>query len=397
MNIFITTSSIVFALLTVISILLLLLHLLYALKRTGRKINKSSIKEKVSIVIPAHNEELNITDCLNSILLQDQDLIEKIIVVIDSCNDKTEEILDSYMSKHHTIKKVKTLNNFSKPEALRAGLIKSQTKHSVLIDADIVLAQGCLKKLLEYYFRNKYLFSTCLIDPIVDQGIISKLISCDRLFRQRILQMARGNFGLANNPGGFIVVNKDIYLEIIKDSLVEDLVLTYELFERNIEVGLLPEVLAFEKERTNIASFIKQRTRWIIGNIKAYKYFSNAILHSNPFKGLIIFSYPFLWYFIHYIITIGLLLTIFNLYLVPFVLILLTTYFLCVYISIKSFPIKGFNIIHSLLHSVTFSIFVSIASIYTLFLLVKDNKEVNYLNKSTLFSRDYLIHKKNKC
>ena len=52
----------------------------------------------VSIIIPAKNEEANISECLNSLLGQDYPNFE-ILVVNDNSSDRTESILKSFGTK----------------------------------------------------------------------------------------------------------------------------------------------------------------------------------------------------------------------------------------------------------------------------------------------------------
>ena len=66
------------------------------MKRLG-KFPKANQQPKVSILVPARNEEETIQDCINSLLKQDYANFE-LIVLNDNSNDRTEEILKSIQS-----------------------------------------------------------------------------------------------------------------------------------------------------------------------------------------------------------------------------------------------------------------------------------------------------------
>jgi chlorobactene glucosyltransferase len=62
------------------------------------KFPKTSIKPKVSLLVPARNEEKTISKCVNSLINQDYDNLE-IIILNDNSTDQTREILSKIKSK----------------------------------------------------------------------------------------------------------------------------------------------------------------------------------------------------------------------------------------------------------------------------------------------------------
>ncbi|MBI5072768.1 glycosyltransferase family 2 protein [Candidatus Woesearchaeota archaeon] len=91
----------------------------------------------LSIIIPAHNEEKYIGACLQSIKNQKFSDYE-IIVVCDSCTDKTKQITQKYTKKVYEIKKknVSAARNF--------GARKATGDVLVFLDADSVIASNLL-------------------------------------------------------------------------------------------------------------------------------------------------------------------------------------------------------------------------------------------------------------
>ena len=77
------------------SYLLILLYLIIGIIRTNTEVTDK--QPSVSVIIAAHNEGLNITVCLDSILNQDypQDKLE-IIIVNDRSEDNTGLIIKKY-------------------------------------------------------------------------------------------------------------------------------------------------------------------------------------------------------------------------------------------------------------------------------------------------------------
>src|SRR5437870_10675765 len=92
---------VVFLLVTLIYVFLFLIYLVGWL--TLREYQRTGLKPitKVSIIIPARNEESNIANLLNDLLQQNypQELFE-IIVVDDFSEDRTAEIVSSFQNKN---------------------------------------------------------------------------------------------------------------------------------------------------------------------------------------------------------------------------------------------------------------------------------------------------------
>lgn len=108
---------------------------------------------KFSIIIPAHNEEKYLGKCLDSIL-EASKLYEnqvEVIVVLNRCTDRTEEIAKSY--KCITVKN--SDKNLSKIR--NAGVDKAKGNIIVTIDADSQMNVHMLSKAEEYLATGKYI------------------------------------------------------------------------------------------------------------------------------------------------------------------------------------------------------------------------------------------------
>lgn len=88
----------------------------------------------VSIVIPAYNAELTISDCLNSLLAQTYSNFE-IIVIDDGSDDSTWNICNVFKSRHTNIYVYKQRNS-GIASALNYGISKAKGKYIARMDAD---------------------------------------------------------------------------------------------------------------------------------------------------------------------------------------------------------------------------------------------------------------------
>lgn len=108
---------------------------------------------RVSVVIPAYNMESYLPDAVRSVLEQDSDDIE-IIIVDDASTDRTPEIADnasalSGIQSDATIRVIHNTKNQYLAEALNIGIAAAKGRYIVPLDADNMLSVGSLKLLAD--------------------------------------------------------------------------------------------------------------------------------------------------------------------------------------------------------------------------------------------------------
>ncbi|MEI8061677.1 MAG: glycosyltransferase family 2 protein [bacterium] len=101
---------------------------------------------KVSIVIPAHNEEVNIEKTLDAIFKQTYHNFE-VLVVDNASTDKTNSILHAYKNKHHGLKlKILSENRKGTQWARECGRLDAEGGIIANIDADCIPHANWLEK-----------------------------------------------------------------------------------------------------------------------------------------------------------------------------------------------------------------------------------------------------------
>lgn len=104
---------------------------------------------KVSVVIPAYNEEKYIEDCVSSVQNQDVDFPYEIIVVNNASTDRTEEIARRL--------NIIVVNEPKKglAYARQAGLDSAHGELLIYIDADTRFTKGWLRSIVVYLDAHK--------------------------------------------------------------------------------------------------------------------------------------------------------------------------------------------------------------------------------------------------
>ncbi len=106
---------------------------------------------KLSFVIPAYNEEKYIGDCLTSVLRQTKKTKydTEVIVVNNNSTDKTAEVAGSFPGVKVVTEKKKGLS-----AARHAGYEASTGDLIANIDADVILPNGWIEKVMKAFEKN---------------------------------------------------------------------------------------------------------------------------------------------------------------------------------------------------------------------------------------------------
>src|SRR3989344_8217841 len=102
----------------------------------------------VTVVIPARNEEKTIGNCLKSILEADypKEKLE-ILVAIDGCKDRTEEIARSFKNVNVVAGEPKT----SKAAALNSAWPKARGEIVAIFDSDCIVTKDCIREAVKHF------------------------------------------------------------------------------------------------------------------------------------------------------------------------------------------------------------------------------------------------------
>ena len=116
--------------------------------------NKDARSTKVTVVVPARNEEVAIGPCLDSILAQDWEDLE-VIVVDGASTDSTREVVAGFQARDP---RVRLLVNERRiiPVALNLALAQASGAWLVRVDAHATIAPGYLRRAVEHLRTGRY-------------------------------------------------------------------------------------------------------------------------------------------------------------------------------------------------------------------------------------------------
>ncbi|MEM0476741.1 MAG: glycosyltransferase [Candidatus Aenigmatarchaeota archaeon] len=274
----------------------LFLFLKSLLNKTPKR--KLNIKKypKVTVLIPAYNEENNIENTLKNIKSQNYPNLE-IIVIDDGSKDNTSKIAKKYAKVYRFEK------NKGKHFALNYGIKKSKGKFILIIDADTVFEnKNAIKKMVEnFYLDKKIAVVTSSLKIKNKNNLITYFQNVEYNYQNLI------RFGLNSLKLGTLYIwgcatmfRKDVLKKVMfKESYSEDIDTIIRIQMKGYKVLIDKNIIAYTIAPNNLKSFANQRIRWnslIFQCIKDYKNvifnpkYSSLGLYSLP---LTIFWFPF--------------------------------------------------------------------------------------------------------
>lgn len=203
---------------------------------------------KISILIPARNEEQNISVCLDAILIQSYQDYE-VIVLDDDSNDNTYKIAEEYSKKENRIKVVKgkslPIGWLGKNWACFQLARYAENELFLFIDADVRLNKYAVENAINLFEEKKInllsVFPSQKINSIGAQ-LVTPLMNWILLtFLPLIKVYTSHNPSFVAANGQFILIDRTTYESTgghssVRDQVVEDMEIARRVKKRGLKM-----------------------------------------------------------------------------------------------------------------------------------------------------------------
>lgn len=229
----------------------------------------------VSILIPAHNEGVVMQYTLQAMQALEYPGELQVMLLDDNSSDDTEAIGLEYsrlFSRIHYVK-VPPGEPKGKSRVLNYGLTLIDTEYFLVYDADNQPEPDAVRKLVEAAEHTEKAVGAVGYVKTVNarKNLLTRMIALEFEVFQLLMQSGRWHWWKMGSLAGTNMLLKVSALEELggydEYALAEDAELTIRVASKGWRLPVVPEARTWEQEPEHIRIFIRQRTRWLIGNI----------------------------------------------------------------------------------------------------------------------------------
>ena len=232
----------------------------------------------ITIVVPAHNEELVIAKTTKGILDLNYPASKiEVLLYADNCQDKTaaemRKAVDMPEYRYRNVQIIERQGSGGKAGVLNDALEIAQGEYICVYDADALPEQNALyflvKKVLENPSRYMATFGRNKTRN-AKQNFLTRCINQEVIVSQRIQHVGVWNlFKIGRIPGTNFIINTE-YVRSIggwqQGALTEDTEISFRIMEDGYLIALAYNSEAFEQEPEHLRDYYYQRLRWAKGN-----------------------------------------------------------------------------------------------------------------------------------
>lgn len=233
----------------------------------------------VSVMVPAHNESAVIQRTVRALLRFDypQDRYE-IIVINDNSSDDTAEKLAAVQAEFPDRKLIvvntdNQIGGKGKSNALNIGFSVAKGTVLAIYDADNTPEPRALRILVEHLMADESLGAVIgkFRTRNRNASLLTRFVNIETLAHQCMNQAGRWfYFGLCTIPGTNFVIHRHIIEKIggwDPQALSEDTEISFRIYRMGYKIRQVPQAVTWEQEPFRLDIWMKQRTRWAMGNL----------------------------------------------------------------------------------------------------------------------------------
>ena len=233
---------------------------------------------RVSVLVPAWNEEVGILRTVRSVLATQYADLE-LIVINDGSTDQTGSLVKDFIADYQESEdsscdlKYIELTNGGKARALNQGLACSTGEFIITIDADSIMDSNAITKMLEQFD-----------DPVVG-AVAGNVIVGNRKQRLALLQQLEYLYGFffkrADSVfdsvyiiGGAAAAYRKTTLDAVRgfdhEVITEDIEMSMRILSHNFKTRFAADAVVYTEGPVDLKGLSKQRLRWKFGRLTTF-------------------------------------------------------------------------------------------------------------------------------
>lgn len=229
---------------------------------------------RVSVLVPAYNEEAVLPRAMSSMLELDypRDRIEFVYVYEKKCTDRTEDIILSYASRDPRFKPVlRDEAGGGKAAATNYGIPHCTGDYIVSLDADHALEPGAVKRAVQWFLADDKL--ACVKGRCIgmngNESYLANQVRVERdVIEKADIYTRQVTRGFTFFGGGQAIFRASIFDELgpmDPDIMVEDIDYSIKILAAGHKLRIDPGIRTWEENPADLNGWWAQRKRWARG------------------------------------------------------------------------------------------------------------------------------------
>ena len=251
---------------------------------------------RVSIIVPAYNEEVNCVRTVATLLKEDYPSFN-IIFVDDGSKDHTlQRMHEAYDGNDKVIILGKA--NGGKASALNYGIEHTDAEYLVCIDADTQLRPDAVSKLMQHFLLDTSHRIGAVAGNVKvgnQRNMLTRWQAIEYTTSQNFDRMAYSYINaITVVPGAIGAFRKEAIVSaggLTTDTLAEDCDLTMRINEAGYVIENEGRAVAMTEAPENVRQFVKQRVRWCFGVMQTFWKHRSSLFNPKK-KGFGLWAMP---------------------------------------------------------------------------------------------------------
>ncbi len=240
--------------------------LIFIKRKDGKKEKRFS---SITIVIPAHNEERYIAECIESVLKAKFNGKKEVIVVDDGSNDRTLSIVKKFKG----IKIIKQKHS-GKSASINKSIAASKSDLIAVVDGDSAISEDSLVEITKEVEKKNVVASSCVVRVKNRHKFVCMWLDLEQLYNSLIRRIFSKINANIVTPGPLSVYRRK---ELVKvggfstKGFSEDIDVTIRLIRAGYKIGFSNNAVSETNMPYEPKWFFMQRTRFARGIIDIFK------------------------------------------------------------------------------------------------------------------------------
>ncbi|SHK85794.1 biofilm PGA synthesis N-glycosyltransferase PgaC [Selenomonas ruminantium] len=229
----------------------------------------------VSVFIPAHNEERDIADAVDSIFANHYKNLE-VIVINDASTDNTQGVLESLMGQYPGLKVLRMEKNLGKANGLNLAFAMSHGDIIVTLDADSMLDEHAIEWAV-WHFNHYPRVGAVTGNPKVRNrtSLLAKIQTAEYASVIGLIKRTQRIIGKVMTVSGVVaawrrtaIINAGLW---DNTAITDDIEMTWRMETKFWDVRYEPNMVCWMLVPETLKGIWVQRKRWAQGGIEVIR------------------------------------------------------------------------------------------------------------------------------